>query len=179
MIYDKWELSDKARDSAQPYIDHLERMCPDFLSMQTRRLVALAKVHLPPMTRGEASFLARCLCAFGLPDADAVETDEIPRMIADHIRETFVVEFGAEGLAEEMKNFGHDREWRAKFYAMPENVFARWLENNLDPLQAYLLIVMVECYWIREYSTKDAVLSDFLNLEERTEDPFRDYTPPE
>jgi hypothetical protein len=179
MRYDCWELSDGARDSAQPFVDYLERMCPDFLGMQTCRLVALARVHLPPMTRGEASFLARCLCAFGLPEADAVEMEEIPRMIADHVRETFPLEFGAKGLAEEMKNFGHDPEWRAKFSAMPENVFARWLQNTLDPLQGYLLIVMIECYWVREYCTKDAVLSDFLNIEERTEDAFRDYMPPE
>jgi hypothetical protein len=179
MRYDKWELSDEARDSAQPHVDHLERMCPDFLSMQTRRLVALAKVHLPPMTRGEAAFLARCLCAFILPDADTVEMHEIPRMIADHIRETFVVEFGAKGLVKEMEEFGHDPDWRVKFEAMPENVFARWIDDTLDPLQAYLLLVMIECYWVREYATKDGVLSDFLTIEEREGDAFRDYTHPE
>jgi hypothetical protein len=179
MIYEQWKLSDEAREAAQPYVDHLERMCPNILGMQMCRLVALAKVHLPPMTRGEAAFLVRCLCGFDLPYADAVETNEIPRMIANHIRETFPVEFGAELLAQEMKQFGHDHEWRAKFSAMPENVFARRLENTLGPLEAYLLLVMVELYWEKEYSTKAAVLSNFFNLEEREGDGLRCYTSPE
>jgi hypothetical protein len=179
MIYEQWELSEEARESVQPYVDRLERICPDFLTMQMCRLTALAKIHLPPMTKGEAAFLVRCLCGFGLPYADVVAPNEIPRMIADHIRETFPVEFGAELLAEEAKLFGHDSDWCAKFSAMPENVFARRLENTLGSLEAYLLLLMVELYWVEEHSSKAAVLSDFFNLVEQEGDGLRSYTPPE
>ena len=166
MIHEHWELSDEARESAQPYIDYLTEKCPEMLTLQTRRLIALARVNLPAMTTKEAALLVKCLCGFSIPDADSVPTDEIAIMIADEIRETFVVEFGAEHLAEEKKQFGHDPEWQAHFRRMPENLFADRLEATLDPLQAYLLIVMVECYWQREHSTQNTKLSDFFNIED-------------
>jgi len=179
MIFDYWSFSEEAAMAAQPCIDRLERTCPAFLAMQACRLAALARVHLPLFSRGESAFLARCLCGFGLPYADTVATADIAGMIADHIRETFIVEFGAEGLAEELHRFGHDREWRDRFDAMPENVFADRIENTLDPLQAYLLVFVIECYWQRKYYDDAAELSDFLILEEREEDGLRDYMPPE
>jgi hypothetical protein len=166
MIHEHWELSDEAKESVQPYIDYLTEKCPEMLTLQTRRLIALARVNLPAMTTKEAALLVKCLCGFSIPDADSVPTDEIAKMIADEIRETFVVEFGAEHLAEEKKQFGHDPEWQAHFRQMPENLFADRLEATLDPLQAYLLIVMVECYWEREHSTQNPKLSDFFNIED-------------
>jgi hypothetical protein len=166
MIHEHWALSDEARESVQPYMDYLTEKGPDMLTLQTRRLIALARVNPPAMTKKEAALLVRCLCGFSIPDADSVPTDEIAIMIADEIRETFVVEFGAEHLAEEKKQFGHDPEWQAHFRRMPENLFADRLEATLDPLQAYLLIVMVECYWQREHSIQNAKLSDFFNIED-------------
>ena len=173
MVYEQWELGDEAKNSAQPYVDRLERTCPEMLALQVLRLVALAKVHLTHMTTTEAKLLVRCLCGFGMPDAETVPPDEIAKMIADHIRETFPIEFGAEWLAKEMKESGDDPEWQAKFRMMPENVFADRLERTLDSFQAYLLIVMMELYWEREIATTapgasvgKAVLSDFLNIED-------------
>lgn len=94
-------------------------------------------------------------------------------MIADIIRETFPIEFGAEWLAKEMEEFGKDPDWQAIFRKMPENVFAARLEGALDSLQAYLLIVMVELYWEEEIATTapgeevgKAVLSDYFNIED-------------
>ena len=138
MVHEQWELSEEAIDSAQPFVDRLEKRCPEMLVVQMRRLVALARVHLPPMTTQEAKLLVRCLCGFGMPDAETVPSGEIAMMIADHIRETFPIDFGAEWLAKEMKESGHDPEWQAKFRTMWENVFADRLERTLDPLQAYV-----------------------------------------
>jgi len=72
MAVKQWEISDKARESVQPYVDHLERTCPEMLAVQMRRLVALAKVHLPPMATAQAAFLVRCPCGFGMPFAETV-----------------------------------------------------------------------------------------------------------
>jgi len=173
MVHEQWELSEEAIDSAQPYVDQLEKRCPEMLVVQMRRLVALAKVHLPPMTTQEAKLLVRCLCGFGMPEAETVPSDEIAEMIADHIRETFPIDFGAELLAKEMKESGYDPEWQARFQTMWENVFADRLKKTLNPFQAYLLIVMVELYWEHEIATAapgetvgKAVVSDFFNIED-------------
>ena len=169
MIHEHWELSDAAKESVQPHIGYLTGNCPKMLTLQTQRLLALAKVNLPTMSAKEAALLVRCLCGFSLPYADSIPTDEIAKMIADEIRETFVVEFGAELLAEEKKQFGHDPAWQAYFQQMPENLFADHLEATLDPLQAYLLIVMVECFWQREHSLQNAKLTDFFNIVDQPE----------
>jgi len=128
----------------------LERNCPDMLAVQMRRLVALAKAQLPPMTTWEAKLLVKCLCGFDMPCAETVPPDHIAKMIADLIRETFPIEFGAELLAKEMEESGQDPDWQSKFQRMPENLFAARLEGELNSLQAYLLIVMVELFWVEE-----------------------------
>jgi hypothetical protein len=173
MVHMHWELSEEARDAAQPYLDRLERSSTEMLALQVGRLFALAKAHLPPMTTWEAKLLVRCFCGFGMSYAETVPADEIAKMIADHIRETFPIDFGAERLDKEMKEFGQDPDWQAKFQTMPENVFAARLEITLNSLQAYLLIVMVELYWAEEISTAEpgeevgqAVLSDFFNIQD-------------
>jgi hypothetical protein len=173
MAIEHWEISNEARESLQPYVDHLERTCPEMLAVQVRRLMALAKAHLPPMSTWEATFFVKCLCGFGMSFAETVPSKKIAEMIADHLRETILVEFGAEWLAKEAKEFGDDPEWQAHFSKMRENVFADRLEKSLNPLQAYLLVVMAEFYWQREFATTEpgesvgkAVLSDFLNIED-------------
>jgi hypothetical protein len=166
MAVEQWKISDEARESVQPYVDQLERICPEMMALQMRRLVALAKAHLPPMETAQAAFLVKCLRGFRLPFAETVPTDEIGRMIGDHIAETFSVNFGAKLLPEELKKFRDDHDWQMKFSMMPENVFADHLEAVLNPLQAYLLIVMVECYWEHHNSMGSARVSDFFNIED-------------
>ncbi len=168
-----WELSDEAKNSSQRFLDLLRKIGPEMLAVQMFRLMVLAKEFLPVMTTKEAKLLVRCFCAFGLPEAETVPPGEIAKMIADHVRETFLVEFGAEGLANEMKEFGNDPEWQTRFREMPENVFASRLERTLDPFQAYLLVVMCELYWEREAATTPpggssgkAILSDYFNIED-------------
>jgi hypothetical protein len=161
--WEHWEMSDEARESAQAYLDHLEATAPEFPFLQMRRLVGLAKAHLPPLTTKEAGWLVDFLCGFSLPFADKVPSGSIALLIADEIRETFVVNFGAEGLAEEKRRFGTDSEWNAFFRAMPEMLFADRIEE-LDSLQAYLAMVMTECYWQKRYGTGAATLSDFFTI---------------
>lgn len=163
-LHQIWRLSDGAVRSAKPLAYHLGESCPAMVAFQMYRLIALAKVNLPLMTTPEASFLVDYLRGFAVPDADKVPTSEISVMIAEQIRETFPVDFGNENLAKEMKESGHDPEWQARYRDMPANLFADRLEDTLDPLQAYLLIVMVECYWQREISHKDAALANYFNI---------------
>jgi hypothetical protein len=173
MVHQQWDLSPKAIVYVQPYVDRLERTCPEMMAAQVSRLVALAKAHLPPIKTWEAKLLVKCLCGFDMPDAETVPPDKIAKMIADLIRETFPIEFGAEWLTKEIEEFGQDPDWQAKFQMMPENVFAARLESALDSLRAYLLIVMVELYWEEEIATTapgeevgKAILSDYFNIED-------------
>lgn len=163
-LHQLWRLSDEALRSARPQVDYLVESCPQMLGFQMYRLIALAKVSLPFMTTVEADLLVDYLRGFAVPDADKVPSGDISAMIAEQIRETFPVDFGHENLAQEMKESGQDPEWQARYRKMPANLFADRVEETFDPLQAYLLIVMVECYWQRKISHEDAALADYFNI---------------
>jgi len=164
MIHESWEFSDEGREESVPLVEGLKKSCPEMLVLQTQRLVALAQANVPEMSQFEAELLVKCLISFDLPEADTVPTEDFPKLIAHNIRESFVVEFGAEHLAAEKKKFGSDPEWQRYFQKMPEMAFVRRLEVTLNPLTAYLLIAMIECYWQVEFDTKSAKLSDFFNI---------------
>jgi hypothetical protein len=164
MEMEKWMLSGEAEQEARTFVDALSAHCPEMPGFQMGRLIGLTRVNLPQMTSAEAGILVDYLCVPGFEAADKVPTKQIPRMIAQEIRETFTVDFGNENLKREYKQFGSDPEWQAHFQQMPANRLADWVEKKLNPLEAYLLIVMSECYWERQQAHQDADLRDYFNI---------------
>ena len=161
-----WDISHSKYPEVQAYVEAIERNDPEFLSYQMRVLVVMASSHLPEMTIEEATLLVNAFRGVDLPRPELIPSFYLPGFIAQHVKSGVIAEPDSQPVLRECGG-DFDNADAMDHACQSEKVrFARHLESTLDPLQAYLLLVMIESFWLdRQYNEGSAPkFEQFFNI---------------
>ena len=125
----QWEFNDTK--AIRDYAEDLRVTSPEYLSNQLKRLIVMGKEYLPKMTIAEATLLVESLNGIAVPKVGAFPTGHLDQFLADLVADR-VADLVAHGVAHS---------------GSTHSAFVRSI-SSLDPLQAYLLLVAVECFWL-------------------------------
>ena len=161
-----WNIDHTHYPEVAGYVESIERNEPEFLSYQMRVLVVMASSHLPEMTIEEATLLVNAFRGKKFSRPELIPSSYLPGFIAEYV--TAGVMAGSEALPflpEFDAAFDEAKAINPGFQS-EEVRFARHLASTLDPFQAYLLLVMIECFWLdRKYSeTTPPNFGQFFNI---------------
>lgn len=162
-----WNIDHTYYPEVAGYVEGIERNEPEFLSYQLRVIMVMASSHLPPMTIEEATLLVNAFRGKKFSRPELIPSFYLPGFIAGYV--TAGVIAGSEALPfhPEFDAAFEDAKGINPGFQSEEMRFARHLASTLDPFQAYLLLVMIECFWLdRKYNESSAPnFGQFFNIE--------------
>ena len=120
------------------------------------------------MTMEEVKFVAATLIGVQIPPVEALPVSELPILIVHLL-------LGALGIKNPSIFYqpisAADIEFiNEKLEQIPLLEFVERLRAQLDPARAYLLLVVLECYWILDptKSKSESILTALFNIREGT-----------